>query len=276
MPNLIDLSGQRFGRLVVRGPVGRSNGQLKWECVCDCGNVRTIAGMSLREGNTRSCGCLKRDVTRERCRHDLAGKKFGRLTVLRETDRAACGRIRWLCLCECGKESEVFAESLTSGNTRSCGCLVKEIARQRCKARTVHGKKATPEHGVWATMKARCSNPKVSGYQNYGGRGIKVCERWAGSFLAFLEDMGTRPSPKHSIDRIDKDGNYEPKNCRWATRHEQARNRSDNLVIEHGGERLTLAEWSERTGLKGMTIKNRLHRGWTVEQTLTLPLMRRN
>lgn len=132
----------------------------------------------------------------------------------------------WKCRCVCGKELVVRQDCLRSGNTTSCGCQRKVHAavaiRKRC---TTHGQSKLAEYFVWKTMKARCRNPKNLEFKNYGGRGIKVCDRWLNSFEAFLGDMGRRPTPAHSIDRINNDGNYEPGNCRWATWKQQAANR---------------------------------------------------
>ena len=135
-----------------------------------------------------------------------------------------------------------------------------------------HGQSRTPLYRIWGLVKNRCHNPNATEYERYGGRGIKMCDRWYNSFAAFAEDMGTRPSPDHSLDRIDNDGPYSPENCRWATASQQARNRSNTLRIDHDGESLTLAEWSERTGIKRSTLSMRYYSyQWSVEQMLTTP-----
>jgi hypothetical protein len=139
----------------------------------------------------------------------------------------------------------------------------------RSPSNKTHGLSRTALYAVWVTMKERCLNGARGDYKRYGGRGIRVCDRWLHSFEAFLADMGDRPSPRHSLDRKDPNGHYEPSNCRWATAVEQARNRRANQTITHGGETLTVAEWSERTGIKAPRLYWRLHRGLPPEEILS-------
>ena len=153
------------------------------------------------------------------------GKTYAHLTILGLAPMSKTQQRRYFCRCVCGVERSFDWYDVRSGHTQSCGCL-RVIATTRAK--TTHGeswrKHRTPEYQSWAKMIHRCTNPKAHNWKWYGGRGITVCERWRSSYANFLADMGRRPSLKHSIDRINNDGNYEPGNCRWATQSEQVQN----------------------------------------------------
>ena len=152
---------------------------------------------------------------------DLTGKRFGRLVVERYTGSVG-KKSKWQCVCDCGNRTIVNGQSLTRLATRSCGCLFREIVGARFKS---HGKRYTPEYNTWCGMRQRCLNPNTTRWADYGGRGIKVCDRWMHDFPAFLADVGQRPSPRHSLNRVNNDGDYEPGNVRWALASEQMRNR---------------------------------------------------
>lgn len=204
---------------------------------------------------------------------DISGVQFGRWTALERGERRVIGATYWLCRCECGVEREVTAASLRGGISRSCGCWKNELAAERYRAREPSlRQRYLSEHGTWTRMRRRCSNPLDKDWRLYGERGIKACERWDGSFKAFLADMGDKPSPRHSIDRIDNNGDYEPGNCRWATPKEQARNTRRTRLLTYQGQTRCLREWAEVLGMAEQTLSNRIHRGWSVEDALTRPV----
>lgn len=194
-------------------------------------------------------------------RKDQTGRVFGRLTVLYVTKYGLDARC--MCLCECGKEVDVLTGNLRSGHTRSCGCLIPDT-------NVSHGMTKSAEYATWRNIVQRCTNPKNDKFDRYGGRGITVCDRWR-TFENFLADMGKRPSPEHSVDRIDNDGPYSPENCRWATRKQQQNNRRDSQCATYQGRTLTMSEWAEETSIPKCVIVTRLKRGWSVERTLTTP-----
>lgn len=201
------------------------------------------------------------------------GERFGRLTVLSFVGSRHMWNTSvrlWLCACECGATVEVAQKQLTQGSTKSCGCLKKTIG----ELNRTHGEggrgHVTPEYNAWMLMRRRCNAPSPAERDNYKGRGIMVCERWS-SYEVFLADVGRRPTPRHSLDRINNDGNYEPGNVRWATRVEQAANKRNTKLIEFSGERHVAAEWGRITGIPGTAISRRLRAGWEVEKALTQP-----
>lgn len=199
---------------------------------------------------------------------DLAGRQFGRLTVLGAVSRRP---MMWHCKCSCGGESISEARVLVNGSTRSCGCLSKEYNALGLLGASVrkHGLSQTPLYAVWQQMIRRCTSPSAHNFARYGGRGVKVCDRWH-HFENFLADMGERPEGC-SIERIDNNGNYEPDNCRWATCKEQSSNMRVNRKLTFNGETLHLTEWARRLNMRPTTLRGRLQSGWSVPDALSTP-----
>lgn len=197
---------------------------------------------------------------------DLTGRRFGQLVVLGKGPKRG-QKVRWACRCDCGNVTLSQTSDLTSG--KSYRCLPCGLANAKGR----HHGAYLPEYNSWQSMKDRCLNPNMPHFHRYGGRGITVCDRWRDSFANFLADMGRRPTPKHTLDRIDNDGPYSPENCRWATRHEQTRRGHRVLAniraLTHDGETMSVAEWAERKGIRPQTLALRLRRGWSVERALT-------
>lgn len=197
---------------------------------------------------------------------DLVGKRFGRFLV--ESLDENSGKVKyWHCVCDCGTRKRVFGGDLKRGNTKSCGCLMRESKSELFKT---HGMARHPAYKSWQSMKNRCENTEYDGYALYGGRGITVCERWH-TFECFWEDMGQTWASGLSIDREEVDGNYEPDNCRWATPKQQANNRRTNQIINTPAGPMNVTEASEQFGVDRRTIFARIRYGWPEERLLDSP-----
>lgn len=197
---------------------------------------------------------------------DITNQKFSRLTVVKKSkDKASDGQLRWECLCDCGNITTVTGGELRRGKSKSCGCLIKETA-------TTHGATGTKTYSIWRGMKKRCS-PKASkkNYNNYYGRGIKVCDRWL-DFNNFLKDMKECPGPNYTIERINNDGNYEPGNCKWILKSEQSENTRRNLCLTYNGITYPMLKTlCDSLNLEYKLIQRRLSRGWSIDEAVNLP-----
>ena len=204
---------------------------------------------------------------------ELSGMRFGRLTVLALSHKKN-QRYYWACSCDCGNFCAIAGNKLRNGHTQSCGCYksyrnsVTHFKHGHCKSQKLR----SSEHKTWGSMIQRCHDEKCKSYPRYGGRGIKVCDAWRNDFSVFLNDMKEKPSPSHSIERIDNNGNYEPSNCKWATKLEQANNRRNTYEVEWQGEPIQLKYLCKNLNLPYHTIWQRLERlGWDIEKAINTP-----
>jgi len=212
---------------------------------------------------------------------DLTGQKFGRLTIVERIENAKDGHAKWLCQCKCNNNTVVYSTNLIRGLTRSCGCLNKELTIKRnYKHGHSYKNKISNTYIIWQGIIQRCNDSNHGAYKNYGGRGIKVCDRWqqpkGQGFINFLKEMGKNPGGL-SIDRINNNGDYCKENCRWSTIKEQIRNRRNTIWITIDGITKCLAEWCEIYHIDYKKVWGRIYQyGWTPEEALELILRRKN
>lgn len=256
-----DLTGKRFGKLTVieRGEDYVSKEgfhRRRWRCKCDCGNIVSVIENGLHEN--KSCGCGRYP--------DLIGKKFEKLTVMEKfgvhTSKGGSTCIIWKCECECGNTTYATTTNLTQGHVKSCGCW-------KIESQLTHGMTGTRLYRIWNDMRTRCYNKSHKSYKDYGGRGITVCDEWKEDSNKFIEwSLRNGYAESLSLDRKDTNGNYEPSNCRWSTRKEQANNTRRNVFLEYNGKRQTITQWAEELGINNRTLQNRIKRGWSIERAL--------
>ena len=206
---------------------------------------------------------------------ELTGKRFGRLTVMGVSEKRISGkreRYYWDCKCDCGKHRNVRTDCLTQGLVKSCGCMKKEQDKINLVKNHRHKLSGTRIYQEWVGMKQRCTNPNNNRYSDYGGRGIKVCDDWLKEPDKFFEwALNNGYNDNLTLDRIDVNGNYEPSNCRWVDIKTQCRNRRSNIYVYYNGEKITLIELSEKTGISYSALSSRYHKGDRNER-LTRPL----
>lgn len=202
-------------------------------------------------------------------RIDLVGQRFGKWTVLERDTNHPAKKSYWICICDCGTRKSVKGESLRRGLSTCCRCVYVKNGIQRTQ--TKHGKAGTKEYRTWSNIKKRVYKTTDQDYPRYGGRGIKMCERW-NDFRNFYADMGDAPSPSHSIDRIDNDGDYSPENCRWATPSQQTRNSTKARMVTFNGETKSVTDWAEEYGLPPKLLMKRLYRGDSFENAVAKPI----
>jgi len=194
---------------------------------------------------------------------DISGRLFGHLTALRRIESDRHSHARWLCRCDCGTEKGILYAQLMRGTTHSCGCHKAQLLKDK---KTKHGKSNSKIYSIWCNMIRRCYDSRVSNYHRYGGRGIEICERWL-RFEHFLADMGDPPDGM-SLDRVNNDGNYEPSNCRWATREQQSKNSTRPILLSFRGLTMNVTEWATHLGISQGTLSERL-KTWPFEEALS-------
>lgn len=220
---------------------------------------------------------------------NVIGMRFGRLVVLEKSPSVSSGNktySMYKCKCDCGKLKNVRRDGLLSGNTKSCGCLSREILSLKTIMRcTKHNLSSHPLYRIWKGMKRRCNNPNDKSYKNYGGRGITICKEWQDDFKSFYEwalnngysyQKLANGINKLTIDRINTDGNYEPLNCRWVTQKEQMRNVKYNKLYKVDGKIITEAEVCEKHNVHVATFRARIKKGMSVEDALNTPVRKRS
>jgi hypothetical protein len=256
-----NFTGREFGKLTVLAKTDKRDRHLNflWECQCACGKrVLTIAA-KLRNGDAKSCGCLKD--------FNLTGRRFGRLVVLGSAGNYSYNwkTLLFNCRCDCGTEKAILGTLLRRGLTKSCGCL-----RHKSPPNRTHGMAGSRIYQTWLRMIRRCTEKSCRDFPDYGGRGIVVCARWM-QFENFFADMGAAP-PGKTLDRRNNDHGYQPDNCRWATAKEQANNTRKNHRITALGRTQTLSQWAEEANLRAATIAARIKCGWPTDKAVSAPL----
>lgn len=281
MATCIDLTNQKFGKLtVVKKGNGRttSGGHYKatWICKCECGNVVEIDGEKLRRGHTSSCGCLIKENKGSQF-EDLTGQRFNRLTVIKFIpygEKTVRG-YNWLCKCDCGKTVKANASKLKNGLQQSCGCLKEEMKYNIGNVNKKYKFTCKRLYGVYKMMVARCTDPNIREYENYGGRGVTVCDEWLGElgYDAFAEWAFANGYDKDAkrgectLDRKDVNKGYEPDNCRWISNKKQQSNKRTCRQYTYNGETLGIAEWAERLGVSRSKMYHDLViKGYKIEE----------
>ena len=263
MGKFIDLTGQRFGKWTVLKRVKNDkNGSSKFLCKCDCGALKEILSFTLRNGTSTNCGCYLGERTNKEI-----GKKYNHWTVLEKAESNKYGQPKWLCQCDCGKLRKLYLPHIKSGKSKSCGCCRKEVLK---KQNVKHGMSNTKIYNIWSSMKRRCYTKTQTAYKHYGARGIKICDKWLDKDNGFMNFYNWAIKNGYheglSIDRINVDGNYEPKNCRWVTQKVQSNNTRRNVYIVYNEEKHTLKEWSDLLNLNYKAVFNRYQKGFSLQE----------
>lgn len=257
-----DLTGKQINNWLVLGFSHKDSKRNYWNCECQCEKKveRVICTYNLTHGLTKSCGCGARS--------DLVGKKFNNWTVV-EFSHVAGGKTHWKCQCVCGEIAIRRHDQLVTGSSKGCGCEKNFCRLQNTTSSQVGYSMSSRLAKIWRGMHSRCQKPNYPKFEDYGGRGIKVCDEWHyyDNFREWALSNGY--DKKLELDRIDNDGNYEPSNCRWATRKEQCNNTRRTIRIELNDTEYTASELSEKYGIKRELIVSRYHKGINDERIVS-------
>lgn len=263
--NRKDIVGERYGRLVVTKLAEKrgKQGNLFYECQCDCGRTAIVGRTNLVSHHTESCGCLAKEKKQKRLK-DLTGQRFGKLVV-----KGFYGYIdnkpKWDCVCDCGNTIVADGKSLKQGRRKSCGCLSGICFGENRRIAHTHSMSKTRLYREYNAMKNRC-RPSYHGHKNYYDKGIGVCEEWQ-RFEPFCEwSLSNGYCDDLTLDRIDNSKGYSPDNCRWVDMKAQENNRSNNILITRNGQTKTLKQWCEVLELPYGTVKGRYRKGWSKER----------
>lgn len=258
--------GLKIGKLTLVEFVGRNKHSKKqWLCKCECGNMCIRIEGNLKTTKVPHCGCSPGWKGTNKRFKDLTGQMFGKLTVKFHYGKNKHSHNLWYCICDCGGYTITDTNALRNGDTKSCGCLARELTIKRS---TSHGKTHHRLYNIYNKIKERCYRESDPNYKYYGARGIIVCDEWLSDFENFYQwAINNGYSDNLTIDRIDVNGNYMPSNCRWVTMKTQCNNKRENIYIEYNGETRTLKEWSEILGINYSTLYGRVvTRKWDIER----------
>lgn len=259
---LNDLTGKKYGKLIVKERCFKNDKNTWWSCLCDCGNNIDVRSSSLIKGNTKSCGCLRSEI------ESIKGNRYGKLVAIRYV-YTKNRKTYWEFMCDCGKTKIIQRNTVTDGSVKSCGCLFK----------TRNGKSNSRKYSIWKGIIDRCYNKNNKHYYNYGGRGIKVCDEWKDktygfeNFLEWIEKDGNY-NDILTLDRINNDGDYSPYNCRWATRIDQNNNKRVNRIVEYKGKKYTISNLAREYNMDRRLLDARINHGWSIEDAVDIPKMK--
>lgn len=271
--NFIDLTNKRFGNCVALESFTKITKSKQyvthWKCLCDCGNIFSINSQNLRNGKPHSCGCIKKPKDNSKQREHI-GEKYNKLEIIGYIEPQDRKNVtyNYLCKCDCGNVIPANISKLKNGHTKSCGCNKEQVKEMIGNLNRKYKYPNKRLYSIFKLMHRRCTDPNDIRYSSYGGRGIKICKEWE-DYDAFSEwALNNGYNSELTIDRIDVNGDYEPKNCRWITNQKQQNNRRNCHYIEYNGETHTVTEWARILNIPIGKFRWHIQHGKTIQQTL--------